>query len=526
MPRHTSLFWLAALAAGWAADLLFWGKTPGISFVVWIALILSLGIIIGWQEGIRPARKNMILIFAVIGTASITFVRREPFTAFTGLLLSFLALFLLAFSYQKGYWVWYRLRDHLLAGLRLIGTMITGGVSLRRKSEPASENGESASKTKSSRHVWSILLGIFLALPIVGVLGALLASADPIFSERLADFLKFFDIEKLPEYIFRLCYILILAYFIAGGFVYAFFNKHEEKPNLSQDSFKPFLGWVEALVILIAVDLLFAAFVTVQFQYFFGGGANITAEGFTYAEYARRGFFELVAVAVISLLLYLSLGAITRREEEVHRRIFTALVIILIALVLVMLVSSWMRLSMYEDAYGFSRLRTYTHVFIPWLAALLIATAGLEVLRKQYRFAITLLVAMFGFGTSLAILNVDAFIVHQNVSRAERGEQFDASYLLSLSQDAIPAMFDAYHQANLSSKDRNALGGMLACMAKEYVPEEKQPWQSFHLSTDRAIRLFEQNKSEINVYPMKEDEWNWQVQIDGEFVPCYPLYMD
>ncbi len=523
MPRKTGLFWLAALAAGWAADLLFWGKTPGISFVIWIALILVLGITLGWQEGVKPARRNLIPILAVLGMALVTFIRREPFTAIIGLLLSFLALFVLAFSYREGHWVWYRVRDHLFAGLRLIGSMFVGALSLRRK---PLENGKDQAVKKPSRHIWSILLGLLLALPIVGVLASLLSSADPIFGERLADFLEIFNIEKLPEYIFRLCYILILAYFIAGSLVHAFYNKYEEKPDLSQDYFKPFLGWIEALVILIAVDLLFAAFVIIQFQYFFGGGVNITAEGFTYAEYARRGFFELVGVAVLSLLLYLGLGAITRREEKVHRQLFTGLAILLFALVLVMLVSSWMRLSMYEAAYGFSRLRTYTHVFIPWLAALLVATATLEIIRKQHRFALVLLTVIFGFGISLAILNVDTFIVDQNVRRAQRGEQFDATYLLSLSQDAVPAMFDAYHQADLSSKDHNALGGMLACMEKDYLPAEKTPWQSFHLSTDRAERLFEQNGSELDAYPMKNDDWGWEVQIDGEFVPCYPLYMD
>lgn len=526
MPRHSRLFWLAALAAGWAADLLFWGKTPGISLFIWISLILTLGIVIGWQEGIKPAVKNIVLILAVLGMAFVTFLRKEPFTAFTALMLSFSALSLLAFSYQKASWFGYRLRDHLLAGMRLIGSMFSRAISLRRKPAENGESEEHAASRKPQRHFWSILLGLLLALPIVGILASLLSSADPIFSARLADFLEYFDIDKLPEYIFRLCYILILAYFIAGSFVHALYNPHEEKPDLSQDFFKPFLGWVEAIVILVAVDLLFIAFVSIQFQYFFGGGANITAEGYTYAEYARRGFFELVGVAVISLLLYLGLGAITRREEKVQRGLFTGLSLLLIALVLVMLVSSWMRLAMYEDAYGFSRLRTYTHVFIPWLGALLVATAIMEVVQKQHRFALALIAVVFGFGISLAVLNVDAFIVDQNVRRAERGEQFDATYLLSLSQDAVPAMFDAYHGDALSTADHNAMGGMLACMSKEYLTAEKQPWQSFHLSGDHAIRLFKEYQKELDQYPMKNGEWNWEVKINGEFVPCYPVYMD
>jgi len=62
------------------------------------------------------------------------------------------------------------------------------------------------------------------------------------------------------------------------------------------------MNWTEAAIILGSVDLLFAFFVSIQFQYFFGGQANIKIEGFTYAEYAPAGFHRVVVVAVLSLL--------------------------------------------------------------------------------------------------------------------------------------------------------------------------------------------------------------------------------
>ena len=119
-----------------------------------------------------------------------------------------------------------------------------------------------------------------------------------------------------------------------------------------------------------SVVILFAAFVAIQFQYFFGGQANIHIEGYTYAEYARKGFGELVAVAFFSLLLLLGLGAITRRDTESQRKTFSSLGVGLVGLVLVMLISAFQRLALYESAYGFSRLRAYTHVFMIWLALL------------------------------------------------------------------------------------------------------------------------------------------------------------
>ena len=76
-----------------------------------------------------------------------------------------------------------------------------------------------------------------------------------------------------------------------------------------------FLGFIEASVVLAGVVVLFAAFVLVQFRYFFGGAENIGIQGYTFAEYARRGYGELMAVAFLSLLLLLALGAVTRRDS-------------------------------------------------------------------------------------------------------------------------------------------------------------------------------------------------------------------
>ncbi len=155
-----------------------------------------------------------------------------------------------------------------------------------------------------------------IALPIVAVFAALLSSADLVFAQRLNDFAKLFRLEKLPEYIFRAVYILIGAYALAGVFLHAAQKSQDEKLTGMEKPLVPqFLGFTEAAVVLGAVVLLFAIFVVIQFQYFFGGQTNIGVQGYTFSEYARRGFGELVAVAFFSLLLFLGLSAIVRRQN-------------------------------------------------------------------------------------------------------------------------------------------------------------------------------------------------------------------
>ncbi len=94
----------------------------------------------------------------------------------------------------------------------------------------------------------------------------------------------------------------------------------------------------------------------------------------------------------------------------------------IVALVLVMLVSAYKRLVLYETAYGFSELRTYTHVFMIWLGLLLISTVILEIIHRERMFALTALIASIGFAATLPILNVDAFIVQKNIARELQGQ--------------------------------------------------------------------------------------------------------
>jgi hypothetical protein len=96
------------------------------------------------------------------------------------------------------------------------------------------------------------------------------------------------------------------------------------------------------------VDLLFGVFVLVQFAYFFGGQDTLAAIGLTYSQYARRGFFELVAVSILTLGLVLWLNHTTMRQPGRENRLFIALSVILVALTSVMLFSASQRMLLYE----------------------------------------------------------------------------------------------------------------------------------------------------------------------------------
>lgn len=536
--KHTARLGLAAALVAWSFDQLFWEKPPGISFPIFVLICLGAGAYQTWTEGLRPAPASYLLLVPIMFFAGMSFLRREPFSLLVsyGLALGFLAL--LSMTWLGGGWWAYNLRDYAANALRWVGSILvkpaTSFLSRTRQfpDAPASPEGEVRPprwRSGQAQAFLSVIGGLALALPVVALLGSLLASADPVFSEQITTLFRLLSLETIGEYLFRAWYIGLGAYAVSGVFLYALTASREERLTRPEVSslFPPFLGWIPAVTLLICVDLLFIFFVAVQFRYFFGGGANINLAGFTYAEYARRGFAELVVVACLSLLLLLGLSQLAKREGLTAKRVYSALGVVLVGLVAVILVSAFQRLLLYEAAYGFTRLRAYTHVFMIWLGVLLVAVALLEVFGRLRYLALALIAVVLGFGASLALLNVDAFIARQNVARAARGEVLDPAYLVGLSEDADPALFGEFDSPAHSAELHEQLAAALACR-REIVTLRLagNSWPSFHWSENRSLALFRSHAGQLDAYPVDIVDGRLSVELNGEPIPCqgYPSW--
>ncbi|MCJ7694484.1 MAG: DUF4173 domain-containing protein [Anaerolineaceae bacterium] len=466
----------------------------------------------------------------VLFGAAMTVFLLEGFTNFSNVILALYALFLLAVTFLNGEWTRYRLIDGITSFFKMFLSLIIDPERLVISQVKRSKQKTEGEKKSSARKVTPFLRGILIALPLLLILGALLAQADLIFSDKNSNIIDWLKIEDFGSFVFRVFYISILAYALTGAFVYVFTQSVEKHPNNTNTAlFKPFLGKVEALIVLISVNLLFAAFLIIQFRYFFGGNANINFEGFTYAEYARRGFFELIAVAIISLLIFFALSHITKRAKKSEKLTFSILGAILILQVGVMLLSAFYRLSLYEAAYGFTQERTVAHIFMIWLAVLLLGTLLLEVFNKLQRIALALFLVIFGFTITLNLVNVDRFIARQNIAHAVAGNELDGSYLTwTLSEDATPALFDLYSGTSLPASLHEELGGVLACRsAYAETRSENWPWVSYHYSRAQASSLYNENANLLEQYKLSDNRpEGLTVEFNGEVISCYYYIID
>ncbi|BAJ63919.1 hypothetical protein ANT_18930 [Anaerolinea thermophila UNI-1] len=499
-------FWFAAFVIACGVDFLFWGKPIGVSFPLWVLLVMSSAIYLAWKTKMRPARENLFLGVAGFGLALLPLLRAEPFTQVVAVLLTLLVLMLWAATLRTGHWLRYNLWDYIRTVAVLIFEAVTNPFRQQTFSQPHSQE----SQKSLPRQGWAVLRGILLSLPVLGVLVILLASADLVFAERLQTVFGALRLDKFPETLFRLFYVCVLTVIFCGVLLHTFFPVYPVQPTREKRLFPPFLGWTESSIVLSSVILLFVFFVILQFQYLFGGQANIHEAGFTYAEYARRGFGELVWVALISLMLILSLHAVCRCDTSSYQRGFIFLSSLLIILVSVILASAMQRLILYEQAYGFTRLRTYTHIFIPWLGGLFLAVLGLLITNRMHQLAPVLFILVIGFGLCVGFWNIDGWIARQNVQRVLAGEDLDGEYLQILSADAVPELIRLVQEKGLPESAKEELLIGLACRASQSAVSVPA-WQSFNLSEARAQKLLSSHAYLWKNYPIQQDS-------DGRYV--------
>ena len=307
--------------------------------------------------------------------------------------------------------------------------------------------------------------GLLIALPICGLLAGLLASADPVFA-------SFFKLNiDLGHLLADVGFAIIGALAMAGVLRLA-----SAEPVAKVDGPSWRLGATEALVVLALLDAVFAAFAVAQLLAASGAAtATLKSVGVTYSDYARSGFFQLLWVGGITLFVLILFSRITGLSNPEHKWAFRVLCAIAIALTLMIVVVAFRRLSLYEDAYGFTMLRLYSHIFAGWLAVvfLLLATEVLGFRARRRWFVGATVASATVVLLALNLVNPEAVVVALNIDHAQASHKIDALYLQELSSDATPALL------------QSAMTLKIAC-------EDSQPYQptvwAFNLSESNAAQ--------------------------------------
>jgi hypothetical protein len=327
--------------------------------------------------------------------------------------------------------------------------------------------------------------GLVVALPILLLFTLLLVSADPVFALGVEELL---DVDLLV-WVGHLAFSLVCAW-MASGFLRAAVLRERPVHRVPLRPGWLTLGGIEITMVLGSLDLLFGAFVWIQLRYLFGGSAWVQrVAGLTYAEYARRGFFELVTATALVLPLLLVLHWLLRTEGRSNRRTFAALAGTQVLLVLVMLASAFERMRLYCAEYGLTELRFYTTAFMAWLGAMLVWFAVTALRARREAFARGALIASFTTLVLLHIVDPEAEIARTNGLMAR---SFDVSYALTLGADAAPTLVEI-----AQSSDTEHAGALARGLLARWVDAPDEDWQEWNRARARARSLVSQAEPEL-----------------------------
>ncbi len=330
-----------------------------------------------------------------------------------------------------------------------------------------------------------VLLGIAIAFPILLVVISLLISADRIFENFMGRIPDLFRDLNLGEIIGR-GFIILFIFFTSFSFILSLMEK--KKPGFPAEwdgrvNLPKIWDHVTVITVMILVNVIYVVFVLIQFAYLFGGVRLDLPADFTYSEYARRGFFELIAVTVINFsILMLCIGF--TKMTGVPAKFLRFLYSLLVGNTLVMLVSAYYRMLLYEEAYGFTYLRVLTQAFMIFMLVLF----GITLLRV-WNDGITLvkpfIIAAVAAYLIVNYVNIDVIIAQNNINRYYATNKIDVGYLSTLSYDAVPEI--AKLAVTRDEKLADEIAGLLKDKKEEAL--KNKSWQSFNISRFRAANI-------------------------------------
>ena len=276
----------------------------------------------------------------------------------------------------------------------------------------------------------AVLLGLAIAVPLLAIVIPLLIGADAAFDALLQQ-LPDWD---LGELVVSFLFGTPLAVFLYLRCAALHHSQKREPACKARRGIHPFT----VNTVLVAVGFVSAVYLASQLAYFSGGFSGILPSGYSLAEYARRGFFELAWLCAINLLiLTLAVGLVAKKTAA---PLATRLLCLFIGIVTLFLAASASaKMFLYIDAYGLTRLRVLTQVIIFFLGITTIFVCiWLFVPKLPYMQAI--FIAALVIGAAVAWADVDTVVARYNVNAycSGRLETVDIRYLEELGDGAVP----------------------------------------------------------------------------------------
>lgn len=418
--------------AAWGID----GGPLGLGFAVTVAAVAVALLRLGGREGWQTSAGQRWLVLAAVACAGFVVVRDNGTLVTLDALaaVTLLGLAALAWSGEVP------ISDVSLGGL-ISNPMIAAGHSVVSGAHLLAEAQQNSRVGSRIGGAFGPLVRLFfIAGPVVGLVTILLAVGDASFGQRLSIIAD--HVFALPmTSVVRVGFVFSIVTPIAGGLIAYALRRREHRVAPSTSKIIS-LGATESFGVVGGLALVALAFGLNSAECALSPNACVLPSSYTYAMYAREGFFQLLVAAGITLGVLIVVPPRAALATPSLRSGFRLVCTLLVLASLPMLASAFRRLGLYEASYGFTGERVWAQA-CSLLIALMLAWRGVTLWTWPWRFGVGALVSGVAVLIGMNLFNPDAFIARENLARTSSSVVVDRAYLGTLSADASPVLREA-----------------------------------------------------------------------------------
>ena len=473
-------------------SILFWSKDFGISIFLFVLAGLAILLDILNKDGKIINKKALIINIPILLLSSTYFIFNNTFfyvVNIVAILILFVIMIILATENKIKNWS-YNVFNILFTPFEKIEE------SSRTIVEELAYKNEKVDNTKDNKVLKQIVKGVLMALPILIVVLMLLSSADEMFAGIFSNIgrgiLDTVKITSVIPTIFRILLIIALSIYFVGFFI----NIKDKQNRIEEDEEKE-TNWKNKInieqitinTILTLLNIVYLIFTITQGIQLFNYIQS--ANGLDYANYARSGFFQLMIVSFINFAIIFISNNNKKEVSRVNKNYSKYMNILMLIFTIIILISSVLRMNLYEEKYGYTFLRLMVY-FIQITELILIVPTIMYIINKKieiFKYYFVIITSMY---VLINFANIDKMIARSNVSRYfEKGEieEIDFEYLKeSTAEDAIPELIEL-----LNTQDEELKVEVNNYLYNKYEKlKEERSWQEFNLSKNRVEKLLKE----------------------------------
>ncbi len=460
-------------------SILFWEKEPGISVLLFVSSFIIGLIYLMYKHKKVENKKALIFAIPIILLSATYFMYHNTFfQTINVIMIVFLTMIMCIYATRMHV----KIQEFLIKTIELLAgsfESISDVIDSLKNKFKKKEDIENEKSAKLKQGVKSFVY----AIPVILIVFILLMSADSVFANIFegifGEFQNIFMAENFVMFCLRLCIIMIFFFIFSGFFVNllkkdTMFNSESEEKITEIHVEKMTIN-----MILTILNIFYLIFSIIQFTSLF---SNMNTNNLDYATYARQGFFQLMIISFINIVMII-LAKVNKGDTSNYTK---AMSILTLLFTVVILLSAFFRMNLYEKAYGY----TYLRLFVYYILAtefILVLPIGLWILDKK----IDILKWTIGIVTLMYLIlnfsNIESTIAKRNVDRYfenQEENEIDLEYLFQhTGTDAIGQI-----KRLLNAKDENVV-----IRVKEYLLREKEElqntetsWQETNLSEIKA----------------------------------------